>query len=122
MKKVIFLSILVLVAAMFNGCKADEDTSLSWTNSASETVQDIAWKDNSGNVDKTWSGDTAVNATTSAQKINVLTGQGECNDSTGAPATITLEKGEGVLTASSNSATIDKGKDANLIITAVKKK
>lgn len=124
MKKVVILSILVLAAAMFSGCKTDEDTSLSWTNSTGDGVKDIAWKDVSGSATQTWSENavTANNETTSAKKIEVLTGTGECVDKDGNSGTITLLPGEGVITASTNSATIDKGTDANLIISNFAKK
>ncbi len=98
-----------------------EPTKLNWTNSAPETVKDIAWKDAFGNTDQIWSGDLAVSTTSAYKEVTVLTGSGECLDSTGAPATITLSAGANIISCSSNSAALTKNAANTLIITSLAK-
>lgn len=122
MKKFKMMLIIAVAAMGFIGCGEDTGTTLKWTNSSNETVKEIIWKDSNGTQDQIWSGDTLDTATTSEKDVQVLSGLGECQDSGGNPATISLSAAENVITASTNSAQLKENADARLIITQVKKK
>jgi hypothetical protein len=122
MKKLIMLAAAAIIAAAFIGCGEEEKSTLKWSNQSSETVQNIVWTNSDGAEDQKWDGETADQVTTAEKEINALAGKGECQDGSGGPATIVIEAGEGIVTASSNSAVVKENADARLIITQVKKK
>ncbi len=118
MKKLSVFLILAIAAFAFVGC-SDDGTSLRWDNQSNSSLKDIQWI-NSASVNQQWSGVVNHEDRTDYREITKLSGQGECLFEGGAPASITLSAGAGVVDASSNSATIEKDVDATLIIESAK--
>lgn len=123
MKKIILLmsiifSLNIIACSEDDGTKAD----LKWKNKAS-TVKDIRWV-NDGRTDQIWEGEWNNNAETKYKGIESLSGTGECALSDGTPAEIVLDTSdyEGVITVSTNSATIAENAAATLSIVATAKK
>jgi len=122
MKKIILLmsiifSLNIIACGEDDGTKAD----LKWKNKAS-TVNDIRWV-NDGRTDQIWEGEWNNNEETNYKGIESLSGTGECL-SNGNPAEIVLDTSdyEGVITVSTNSATIAENAAATLSIVATAKK
>jgi len=114
MKKIGVILIFAIAAFLFVGC-GDDGTALRWDNQSNVDLKDVVWK-SSGSVNQEWTGTVADERQTDYKLITKLAGEGECLFDTGGPAIISLSPGEGVVSASTNSAIIEKDADATLII------
>lgn len=126
MKKIILISMIAIAAMGMIGCGEDDESKadVKWTNNSGTAIKDIVWI-SGGKTDQVWAGD--VSATTGSEtafkEIKELAGEGDCVDSEGAAATITLDPSStGVAATSGSSAVIIENATANLIISGVAKK
>jgi len=115
----IITSLNIIACSNDDGSKAD----LKWKNEAS-TVNDIRWV-NDGRTDQIWEGEYETNNETNFKGINELIGQGECLDSSGNTAEISINtsSSEGIDPSSSTStAVIKENAAATLVIQSIAKK
>lgn len=119
MKKLSVILLFAIAAFVFTGCSDDEATSLRWNNQSGSNLEDIQWINNAA-VNQTWNGVVSDTNATDYREITKLNGEGECIFEGGGPATISLTAGSGVVSASTNSAQIEKNADATLIIDSAK--
>lgn len=121
MKKYLVIMLFAMAAFGFVGCNSDDNTKadIQWNNQAGvgNYVNDIKWI-SSGKEDQSWDGKTDNNESTSFKGITELTGQGDCYDNTGNPATIELRNDSTGTTVATGdkSATIQENANAVLII------
>lgn len=124
MKKII-ITLMAVASLTFISCANDDGTKadLRWKNKTNE-VSDIRWVNSEGKTDQTWNGSYSNGATTDYKGINVLAGEGECALSGGQTAKIELDTTdkEGVISISTNSATIQENAAATLSIASTAKK
>lgn len=121
MKRFILISMIAIAAAGMTGCGEEDGTvaDLQWNNQAGSQVETIQWVSN-GQTNQTWDGVWADGSTTSPKGISELTGQGECLDSGGSPATIQVDSsstgGAGVIADGATGVSIQENATANLVI------
>ena len=124
MKKIVVLvsiiaSLNIIACSNDDGSKAD----LRWKNETSK-VKDIKWT-SGGKIDQRWDGEYETNNETNFKGINELIGQGECLDSSGNTAEISINtsSSEGIDPSSSTStAVIKENAAATLVIQSIAKK
>lgn len=116
---------MAIASLTFISCANDDGTKadLRWKNKTS-TVEDIKWVSSEGKTDQVWDGPHNSGEITNYKGINVLAGEGECALSGGQTAKIELDTTdkEGVISISTNSATIQENAAATLSIASTAKK
>lgn len=131
MKKLSVFLILAIAAFAFVGCSDDDATSLRWKNddaNISSAYDEIQWikSGDTTSFDQSWNGvPDSTTLFTEYKEVNALNGTGELLGDSGTAMIVFDETDSsvaGVKDYSGNSAQLEKGADATLVIFSAKKK